>query len=103
MTMNEFHFNELKQDTGKCDWLIGHIISISNIIKSVLPKVMLLHVMGLEVMWLELAQSKATCVEVAWREVAGMVPKTLVNQGEQYKEARFLEVVELDAWRLEVL
>ena len=29
MTMNKFHFNEHKQDTLKCDWLIGHIISIS--------------------------------------------------------------------------
>ena len=29
MTMNKFHFNEHKQDTWKCDWLIGHIISIS--------------------------------------------------------------------------
>ena len=28
MTMNKFHFNEHKQDTWKCDWLIGHIISI---------------------------------------------------------------------------
>ena len=27
--MNEFHFNEHKQDTWKCDWLIGHIISIT--------------------------------------------------------------------------
>ena len=30
MTMNKFHFNEHKQDTWKCDWLIGHIISIKN-------------------------------------------------------------------------
>ena len=29
MTMNGFHFNGHKQDTWKCDWLIGHIISIS--------------------------------------------------------------------------
>ena len=28
MTMNKFYFNEYKQDTLKCDWLIGHIISI---------------------------------------------------------------------------
>ena len=28
MKMNKFHFNEHKQDTWKCDWLIGHIISI---------------------------------------------------------------------------
>ena len=28
MTMNKFHFNELKRDTWKCDWLIGYIISI---------------------------------------------------------------------------
>ena len=28
MTMNKFHFNEHKQDTWKCDWLICHIISI---------------------------------------------------------------------------
>ena len=28
MTMNKFYFNEHKQDTWKCDWLIGHIISI---------------------------------------------------------------------------
>ena len=27
--MNEFHFNEHKQDTCKCDWLICHIISIT--------------------------------------------------------------------------
>ena len=26
--MNKFHFNEHKKDTWKCDWLIGHIISI---------------------------------------------------------------------------
>ena len=26
--MNKFHFNEHKQDWWKCDWLIGHIISI---------------------------------------------------------------------------
>ena len=26
--MNKFYFNEHKQDTWKCDWLIGHIISI---------------------------------------------------------------------------
>ena len=25
MTMNKFYFNEHKQDTWKCDWLIGHI------------------------------------------------------------------------------
>ena len=31
MTMNKFHFNEHKQDTWKCDWLIGHIISIRNL------------------------------------------------------------------------
>ena len=30
MTMNKFHFNEHKQDTRKCDWLVGHIISITN-------------------------------------------------------------------------
>ena len=29
MTMNKFHFNEHKQDWWKCDWLIGHIISIT--------------------------------------------------------------------------
>ena len=28
MTMNKFHFNEHKQDTWECDWLIRHIISI---------------------------------------------------------------------------
>ena len=28
MTMNKFHFNEHKQNTWMCDWLIGHIISI---------------------------------------------------------------------------
>ena len=28
MTMNKYHFNEHKQDTRKCDWLMGHIISI---------------------------------------------------------------------------
>ena len=28
MTMNKFYFNEHKQDTWKCDCLIGHIISI---------------------------------------------------------------------------
>ena len=27
--MNKFHFNAHKPDTWKCDWLIGHIISIS--------------------------------------------------------------------------
>ena len=27
MTMNEYHFNEYKQDSWKCYWLIGHIIS----------------------------------------------------------------------------
>ena len=30
MTMNKFYFNEHKQDTLKCDWLIYHIISITN-------------------------------------------------------------------------
>ena len=30
MTMNKFHFNELKKDTWKCDWLIGHIIYIND-------------------------------------------------------------------------
>ena len=29
MTMNKFHFNELKQDKWKCDWLIGHVIYIT--------------------------------------------------------------------------
>ena len=32
MTMNKYHFNEHKQDTLKCDWLIAHIISISYIV-----------------------------------------------------------------------
>ena len=27
--MNKFHFNKHKWDTWKCDWFIGHIISIS--------------------------------------------------------------------------
>ena len=27
--MNKYHFNEHKQDIWKCDWLIGHIISIN--------------------------------------------------------------------------
>ena len=30
--MNKYHFNEHKQNTWKCDWLIGHMISISSII-----------------------------------------------------------------------
>ena len=29
MIMNKFYFNEHKRDTWKCDWLIGHIISIN--------------------------------------------------------------------------
>ena len=29
MTVNKFHFNEHKQDTLMCDWLIGHIIFIN--------------------------------------------------------------------------
>ena len=31
MKMNKFNFNEHKKDTWKCDWLIGHIISITNL------------------------------------------------------------------------
>ena len=30
--MNKFHFNEHKQETWKCDWLIGHLISIRYVI-----------------------------------------------------------------------
>ena len=30
MKLNKFHFNEHKKDRWKCDWLIGHIISIKN-------------------------------------------------------------------------
>ena len=29
MTINKINFNKLKQDTWKCDWLIGHVISIN--------------------------------------------------------------------------
>ena len=38
MTMNKFHFNEHKQDSWKCDWLIGHIISIKSFMNLVQMK-----------------------------------------------------------------
>ena len=31
MIMNKFHFNENKEDIWKCDWLIGHMISITKV------------------------------------------------------------------------
>ena len=39
--MNKFHFDEHQWDIWKCDWLIGHIISINmceSLVVEIMPK-----------------------------------------------------------------
>ena len=46
MTINEVHFTKSKKFTWKCNWLIGHIISINDILENWLlshPMLMSLH------------------------------------------------------------